>query len=57
MPSPNSRVVRTLCQTAVALTCIGLIIYLYVRPEPTTGWLYTLLVLVLIGALDELAIL
>ena len=52
----NIKLFKLACSLLIALVCLGLIIYLYLRPEPASGWLYFLLVIVLIGALDELGI-
>lgn len=52
----NIKLFKLACSLLVALICLLLIVWLYVRPEPASGWLYFLLVIVLLGALNELGI-
>jgi len=52
----NPKIFKLSCSLLLSLVCLLLIVWLYVRPEPASAWLYALLVIVLIGALDELGI-
>lgn len=53
----DTKLFKLACSLLLAVVCLALIVGLYIRPEPTSGWLYALLVVVLLGALDELGIL